>query len=64
MRAVTELQSTAAVEGMLRTGIIVGGAGLLLMIIAGVAGLAGPLLWVLGVLAFITGLVLILIDVL
>jgi DNA polymerase II small subunit/DNA polymerase delta subunit B len=62
--SVNDMQSTAKVDGLLRTGIIIGGIGLVLMLIAGIFGFAGIAVYTLGALAFIAGLILILIDVL
>lgn len=59
-----EAKEGKAVSGNLRTGIIVGAVGLLLLIIAGFFGGAAGLIYVLGAVLFVIGVVLILLSVL
>ncbi len=57
-------QSENQVTGRLRTGIIIGAIGLLLLITAGFFGGAAPIIYVVGAVLFIIGIVFILLDVL
>ncbi|MEK6477888.1 hypothetical protein WJR50_10150 [Catalinimonas sp. 4WD22] len=57
-KAPEEVKEQMAVSGNTRTGIILGAAGLILLIIG------GPILWTLGTILVVVGLVLILLDVL
>ncbi|MFN0050510.1 MAG: hypothetical protein ACKVOU_15425 [Cytophagales bacterium] len=57
-------EADKVVSGKLKTGIIIGAVGLALLITAGFFGAAAPIVYVIGAVMFIIGVVLILLDIL